>query len=37
MTNEEQNFVELCDEEGNVTKCNPINMINILRLQNNMS
>ena len=21
MTNEEQNFVELCDEEGNVTKC----------------
>ena len=21
MTNEEQNFVEICDEEGNVTKC----------------
>ena len=21
MTNEEQNFVELCDEDGNVTKC----------------
>ena len=21
MTNEEQNYVELCDEEGNVTKC----------------
>ena len=21
MTNEEQNFVELCEEEGNVTKC----------------
>ena len=21
MTNEEQNFVELCDEEGNITKC----------------
>ena len=21
MVNEEQNFVELCDEEGNVTKC----------------
>ena len=21
MTNEEPNFVELCDEEGNITKC----------------
>ena len=21
MTNEEQNFVELCDEDGNITKC----------------
>ena len=21
MTNEEPNFVELCDEDGNITKC----------------
>lgn len=27
MTNEEQNFVELCDEEGNVTKCEVYDVI----------
>ena len=27
MTNEEQNYVELCDEEGNVTKCEVYDVI----------
>ena len=27
MTNEEQNFVELCDEDGNVTKCEVYDVI----------